>query len=89
MTPSRCRAKPKGAVSERRILLLTRNYPPMRGGMEQYSFDLYENLSRLEDVTLFANRRGKPGLLPHKIQNVAAIRRIYEKTKLQQESPKD
>jgi glycosyltransferase involved in cell wall biosynthesis len=31
--------------------------------MEQYSFDLYENLSRLEDVTLFANRRGKLGLL--------------------------
>jgi glycosyltransferase involved in cell wall biosynthesis len=30
--------------------------------MEQYSFDLYENLSRLEDVTLFANRRGKRGL---------------------------
>lgn len=28
-------------------------------------------------------KRGKPGLLPHKIQNVAAIRRIYEKTKLQ------
>jgi glycosyltransferase involved in cell wall biosynthesis len=50
------------AVSERRILLLTRNYPPVRGGMEQYSFDLYENLSRFEDVTLFANRRGKPGL---------------------------
>lgn len=52
-----------GAVSERRILLLTRNYPPVRGGMEQYSFDLYENLSHLEDVTLLANRRGKPGLL--------------------------
>ncbi len=28
-------------------------------------------------------RRGKPGLFPHKIQNVAAIRRIYERTKLQ------
>lgn len=28
-------------------------------------------------------KRGKPGLLPHKVQNVAAIRRIYEKTKLQ------
>jgi len=27
-------------------------------------------------------RRGKPGLFPHRIQNVAAIRRIYEKTKL-------
>jgi len=28
-------------------------------------------------------RRGKPGLLPHRVQNVAAIRRIYEKTRLQ------
>ena len=34
-------------------------------------------------------KRGKPGLLPHKIQNVAAIRRIYEKTKLQQEPQED
>ena len=28
-------------------------------------------------------KRGKPGLLPHRIQNVAAIRRMYEKTRLQ------
>jgi len=28
-------------------------------------------------------RRGKPGILPHKIQNVAAIRRIFERTRLQ------
>jgi heterodisulfide reductase subunit C len=28
-------------------------------------------------------RRGKPGPLPHRIQNVAAIRRIYERTRLQ------
>ena len=28
-------------------------------------------------------KRGKPGLLPHRIQNVAAIRRMYDKTKLQ------
>ena len=34
-------------------------------------------------------KRVKPGLLPHKIQNVAAIRRIYEKTKLQQEPQED
>ena len=27
-------------------------------------------------------RRGKPGLLPHKVQNLAAIRRIYQRTKL-------
>ncbi len=27
-------------------------------------------------------RRGKPGLVPHRIQNLPAIRRIYERTKL-------
>jgi len=31
-------------------------------------------------------RRGKPGLLPHKIQNVAAIRRIFERTRLAKSS---
>lgn len=30
-------------------------------------------------------KRGKPGLLPHKVQNLAAIRRIYQKTQLQQQ----
>jgi heterodisulfide reductase subunit C len=29
-------------------------------------------------------RRGKPGLLPHKIQNIAAVRRIFERTRLAQ-----
>jgi heterodisulfide reductase subunit C len=28
-------------------------------------------------------RRGKPGIIPHKIENVAAIRRIFERTRLQ------
>ncbi|MBM4035778.1 MAG: 4Fe-4S dicluster domain-containing protein [Planctomycetes bacterium] len=28
-------------------------------------------------------RRGKPGFFPHRIQNVAAIRRIYERCRLQ------
>jgi len=34
-------------------------------------------------------RRGKPGFLPHRIQNVAAIRRIYERTKLQKPADRD
>jgi len=33
-------------------------------------------------------KRGKPGFLPHKIQNVAAIRRIYERTRLQKSKDK-
>jgi len=34
-------------------------------------------------------RRGKPGLLPHRIQNVAAIRRIFERTALKQKRKTD
>ena len=34
-------------------------------------------------------KRGKPGLMPHRIQNVAAIRRIYRKTQLQRTSDRE
>ena len=34
-------------------------------------------------------RRGKPGLLPHRIQNVAAIRRIFERTALKRKKETD
>ncbi|MCX7025036.1 MAG: glycosyltransferase family 4 protein [Spirochaetes bacterium] len=41
-----------------RILFITRKYPPIKGGMEKYSKELYEALSCKADVTLCANRRG-------------------------------
>lgn len=47
---------------QRRILFITRNFPPVRGGMERYCHDLYHHLSRIEDVALCANRGGKSRL---------------------------
>ncbi|MFP4058772.1 MAG: 4Fe-4S dicluster domain-containing protein [Candidatus Brocadiia bacterium] len=38
----------------------------------------------LTGVQMF--RRGKPALKPHRVQNVAAIRRIYERTRLKRAS---
>ncbi len=49
-------------VSTPRVLLVARNYPPIRGGMEQYCFDLYQNLSRVLDLDLLANRHGHRGI---------------------------
>jgi len=34
-------------------------------------------------------RRGKPGLVPHRIENVAAIRRIFERTALKRKKETD
>jgi glycosyltransferase involved in cell wall biosynthesis len=45
-----------------RILFITRKYPPISGGMEKYSKELYEALSRVADVRLCANRRGNKAL---------------------------
>jgi phosphatidylinositol alpha-1,6-mannosyltransferase len=45
-------------VSRRRILFITRKYPPVRGGMEQYSHGLYNAWAQREDVTLLANPGG-------------------------------
>ena len=48
--------------SGRRILFVTRKYPPVRGGMEQYSQGLFDAWSRREDVTLLANPAGNRAL---------------------------
>jgi phosphatidylinositol alpha-1,6-mannosyltransferase len=50
----------------RRVLFITRKYPPIRGGMEQYSQGLFNAWSKREDVTLLANplgNRALPGFL--------------------------
>lgn len=44
------------------ILFITRTYPPAIGGMENYSYNLYQNLAAHRSVTLRANRRGKKAL---------------------------
>jgi glycosyltransferase involved in cell wall biosynthesis len=50
-------------MKKKKILFITRNYPPIIGGMEKYSYDFYNNLKKIEDVTLLANTKGKK-LLP-------------------------
>jgi phosphatidylinositol alpha-1,6-mannosyltransferase len=46
----------------RRVLFITRKYPPVRGGMEQYSQGLFSAWSKREDVTLLANPDGNRAL---------------------------
>ncbi len=41
-----------------KILFITRKYPPITGGMERYSKELYSALSELAQVDLLANRKG-------------------------------
>lgn len=50
------------AGSRRTLLLVTRNFPPMVGGLERYAEDLYRSLAECEPVDLLANGRGKWGL---------------------------
>jgi glycosyltransferase involved in cell wall biosynthesis len=45
-------------------LFLTRSYPPVIGGIEQYCYDLFRHLAEVEDVVLCANSKGKRYLGP-------------------------
>ncbi len=44
------------------LLLVTRNYPPMVGGLERYAYDLHRTLSVRMRVALLANRVGLRGV---------------------------
>jgi glycosyltransferase involved in cell wall biosynthesis len=44
--------------STKRLLFVTRKYPPIKGGMEQYSYDFYNNIKKKITTDLFANIRG-------------------------------
>ena len=46
----------------KKILFITRNYPPIKGGMEQYSYDLFHNLRKQAEANLIANKKGKKHL---------------------------
>jgi len=41
------------------LLFITRNFPPQTGGMEQYSWNLYQALGKNTDAVLMANTGGK------------------------------
>lgn len=49
-------------MQSRRILFITRKYPPVRGGMERYSSELFRAWAEREDVTLVANPAGNSAL---------------------------
>ena len=46
-----------------KILFISRSYPPVIGGIEKQNYDLFQWLSKSEDVLLIANTKGKSLLL--------------------------
>jgi phosphatidylinositol alpha-1,6-mannosyltransferase len=42
-----------------RVLFISRAYPPTLGGIEKQNQSIHDELSRIDDVTLIANTRGK------------------------------
>ena len=46
-------------MNETYLLFVTRNYPPQVGGMEKYSYDLYNSLKDEIKVDLLSNSKGK------------------------------
>jgi phosphatidyl-myo-inositol dimannoside synthase len=64
-----------------RILFVTRKYPPISGGMERYSKELYDALSGVEDADLIANRLGNralPLFLISAAARIALLGRRYD-----------
>ena len=43
----------------KKVLFITRNYPPMIGGLESYSRDFYQALKQKIDIGIIYNNRGK------------------------------
>lgn len=46
-----------------KLLFITRSFPPTFGGMENFSYGLYEELNKRIDLTLLANVRSYKGLI--------------------------
>jgi glycosyltransferase involved in cell wall biosynthesis len=65
----------------RALLLVTRNFPPMVGGLERYSEDLYRSLAEKIPVVLLANSRGLHGVplfMVRVLWHVLWHRRVYQ-----------
>ncbi|HEY3494123.1 MAG TPA: glycosyltransferase family 4 protein [Polyangiaceae bacterium] len=72
-------------MPRQKVLLVTRKYPPIQGGMEQYAADLYTYWSRLDDVTLLANPAGNralPRFLARASFEIARSARRYDRVHL-------
>jgi len=63
------------------ILFISRAYPPVIGGIEQQNFDIARALSRISDVRILANTRGKlflPLFLPYVTLRALLSARKYD-----------
>ncbi len=64
-----------------KILFISRAYPPVVGGIENQNYELYTWLSKLAEVKLIANRRGKkflPFFLPCALFRALFLFRKYD-----------
>lgn len=63
-----------------RVLFISRAYPPTLGGIEKQNKSIHDELSRIDDVTLVANTRGKkflPLFFPYALlRSLAHLRRV-------------
>jgi glycosyltransferase involved in cell wall biosynthesis len=64
-----------------KILFVARSYPPLVGGMEQFSKDFFNNIIKFANVDLIANYRGKRNTLVFFIK--VCIRFIFTSNKYQ------
>ncbi|MBF0243508.1 MAG: glycosyltransferase, partial [Desulfamplus sp.] len=48
---------------KKKLLFITRNYPPIIGGLEKYSYDFYHNIKKNIPTELLAHSKGKKGLI--------------------------
>lgn len=64
-----------------KILFISRAYPPIVGGIENQNYELYNWLSKIADVKLIANRRGKkilPLFIPYALLRALFLFRKYD-----------
>lgn len=69
------------SIQHPRILLISRAFPPVIGGIEKQNAEIHKHLSKMTDVTLVANRQGKrflPFFLPYTIAYALLKIRRYD-----------
>jgi glycosyltransferase involved in cell wall biosynthesis len=64
-----------------RILFISRAFPPVIGGIERNNFEIAQQLGKLADVSVIANKRGKnylPVFLPYATLKAVFLMRKYD-----------
>src|ERR671918_809217 len=73
------------SVGKPRILMVSTEYPPMKGGVGRYTFNLTKALRKLDfEVNVVSNKLGNgefSGLSPENLENSSVLLDIVEKTK--------